>query len=332
MKSSWSARCFRLIKPLALLLAFAVLPSVDNLVIGGAQTADRISNKDILVQIEGRKPFRGKQIFRFQLPLSEGVVRKVEDAEKSGFPSIEDQQRYHQEIISRSIKRIEERLNKSNVAELQQLVSKEFQSDLELYHRYQGYLSKTIPFDTTRYRDVISDQDGTVLKNLNPKSFSPNPQLSYALHHEQYFSFGPLLDLQTLSLRPFAVPKDFRGYFRWSPEGKLIAFYQSSRPAHLLVMDVPHGEVVFSKNFERHIDSVAWGDDSKSVGILNSSVRIGLAPHELLFACSGHPVGHNTYYIDVINIDTGESKEFPVVRNIIGGWGQVFWGELKRYN
>jgi hypothetical protein len=328
MITSWSAQCFRLIKPLALLLAFAVLPSVDNLVIGEAQTADRISSEAILVQISGRKPFRGNRIFRFQLPLAEGVVRIVEDAEKSGFPSFED----HREIISRLIKRIEERLNKSNVAELQQLVSEEFQSDLESYHRYQGYLTKTIPFDTTKYRDIVAYQDGTVLKNLNPESFSPNPQLSYALHHQQYFSFGPVLDLQTLSLHHFTVPKDFRGYFRWSPEGKLIAFYQSSRPAHLLVMSVPHGEVVFSKNFERYIDSVAWGHDSKSVAILNSSVRIGLAPHELLFACSGHPVGHNTYYIDVINIDTGECKEFPVVRNIIGGWGQVFWSELKRHN
>ena len=96
-------------------------------------------------------------------------------------------------------------------------------------------------------------------------------------------------------------------------------------------MGVPHGEVVFRKSFERYNDSVAWGHDSKSVAILNSSVRIGLAPHEVLWACAGHPVGHNTYYIDVINIDNGESKEFPVVRNIIGGWGQVFWGELKRY-
>ena len=101
------------------------------------------------------------------------MVRIVEDAEKSGFPSIEDRERYRQEIISRLIKRIEERLNKSNVAELQQLVSKEFQSDLELYHRYQGYLSKTIPFDTTRYRDIVSYQDGTVLKSLNLNLFGP---------------------------------------------------------------------------------------------------------------------------------------------------------------
>lgn len=322
MKTPWSIQCFWFIKPLALLLVLAILTSVGSLVIGEPQTTDRI-----LVQIEGRKPFRSTRIFRFQ--LDEGVVRIVEDAEKSGFPSIEDQQRYRQEIISRLIKRIEERLNRSNVAELQQLVSKEFQSDLELYHRYQGYLSKTIPFDTTRYRDIVSHQDGTVLKNLNPESFLPNPQLSYALHHQQYFSFGPLLDLQTLSLHPFAVPKDFKGYFSWSPDGKLIALYSK---ANLLVMGIPHGEVVFRKSFERYIDGVAWGHDSKSLAILNSSVRTGLAPHEILWACAGHPVGHSTYHIDVINIDTGESKESPVVRNIIGGWGRVFWGELKRYN
>ena len=328
MKTHCSARCFRFFKPLALLFVFAILPSVRSLVIGEAQTNDHISSKEILVQIGGRKPFGCTRIFRFELPLEEGVVRIVKDAEKSGFPSIEDQKRYRQETISRLIK---ERLNKSNVAELQQLVSTDFLSDLESFHRFQRHYPKTNEsFDTTRYSDIVSNQDRTVLKNINPESFSPNPQLSYALHYQQSFSFGPLLDLQTLSLHPFAVPKGFHGYFSWSPDGKLIAFYQPSTATfkpNLLVMGVPRGEVVFTKGFERNINDVAWGLDSKSVAILNSSVRIGLVPHELLFACSGHPVGHNTFYIDVINIDTGESKDFPVVRNIISGWGQVFWGE-----
>jgi hypothetical protein len=254
----------------------------------------------------------------------------MEDADKSGFPSIEDRQQYHQEKISHFIKRIEERINKSNIAELQNLVSKEFQSDLELYRRYQDFLPETESFDTTQYRDVVSKQDGTVLKNLKSNNFSPNPQLSYALHHKQYFSFGPLLDLQALSILPFDVPKEFRGYFHWSPNGKSIAFFQTSGPARLLVMSVPRGEVVFRKNYERHvnrINSVAWADDSKSIALLTSSVQTGLAPHELFFACAGHPVGHSTYYIDVIKIDTGESKEYSVVENIIGGWGQVFWGK-----
>jgi hypothetical protein len=98
----------------------------------------------------------------------------------------------------------------------------------------------------------------------------------------------------------------------------------------ILVIGLSSRKILFRKKLERYIQAVAWSVDAKSITILNSSYCIGVAPHELLFSFVGHPVRHNNFYLEVINIHSGESLQFFIIKSIIYALGSVFCKERHK--
>jgi len=322
------SRNIQFLKAMVLILIIAILQWWDSLLPGYAQTIDSTFNGEVIVQINGRRPFGKEKDFEFNLALKGGTVREAKDGGKFKFPTAEEYKRSREEHSGQLIKKLEERLNRSNVTSLQHLADMEYNYDLEIYQLSKQLLPKyEVPIDTTRYRDIISRQDGAVVKHLNPKSLFANHQFSYALHHLGLY-YKHLVDLETLAVYPLPFPEETtcRGYgnLTWSPNGKSFVLYEKG---FLLMTDLPSRKILFQKRLENNIQHVAWSLDSKSIAILNSSYRIGVAPHELLFAFAGHPVPHNNFYLELIKINSGESMQFLIVKNIIYGRGRVHWKE-----
>ncbi|OGQ35611.1 MAG: hypothetical protein A3G39_01855 [Deltaproteobacteria bacterium RIFCSPLOWO2_12_FULL_43_16] len=93
---------------------------------------------------------------------------------------------------------------------------------------------------------------------------------------------------------------------KWSPDGRYLAISLVEgfkiTPFELVVIDVAAIEVVFRyKNpGDNWIEDIAWIPDSKTLAVICKSERTGLWPWELLAAIAGHPIPHNSFYLELI--------------------------------
>jgi hypothetical protein len=66
----------------------------------------------------------------------------------------------------------------------------------------------------------------------------------------------------------------------------------------------------------RGIRGFGWAPNSQSVAILNISSYYGKSPIERLSGLFGHPVPHDTVFLDILDVRTGKTTEYLVRENV----------------
>jgi len=59
------------------------------------------------------------------------------------------------------------------------------------------------------------------------------------------------------------------------------------------------------------------------LALLNHSERRGFGPLELLWAVAGHPVPHNTFYLLIIDAESGRSVEYVLRKDVAEGAARI---------
>jgi hypothetical protein len=113
-----------------------------------------------------------------------------------------------------------------------------------------------------------------------------------------------------------------------SGDGKFIVRRNTTSKGRdeLVVIDATTSSTLFHwmpKDW-RGLEGFGWAPNSHSIAILNDSEHYGkINPLELLSAGSGHPVPHNTVYLDIIDIRTGSVTEYLIQKNIRYAFGRI---------
>lgn len=114
-----------------------------------------------------------------------------------------------------------------------------------------------------------------------------------------------------------------------SPDGKYVA-YCAGGDGGLSVHDqtgVGNSHLWKPRGW-RGIRGFGWAPNSGSVAILNVSSYVGKTPLELLAAFSGHPVPHDTIFLDILDVRTGTTTEYLVRKNVVSSFTRILkWSE-----
>lgn len=102
-----------------------------------------------------------------------------------------------------------------------------------------------------------------------------------------------------------------------SPDGKYVAYCQGSESG-LFVADEKGAETscLWMPQEWRGIRGFGWAANSQSVAILNVSSYYGKSPLELLSSLSGHPVPHDTIFLNILDVRTGKTTEYLVRKDV----------------
>jgi hypothetical protein len=84
-------------------------------------------------------------------------------------------------------------------------------------------------------------------------------------------------------------------------------------------------EVVFRWNSvdRRRINAFAWSPNAASVALLTYSERSGMGPIELLWSGAGHPVPHDTFHLEIVDMRDGKTTEYTIRRDIVYGSARI---------
>jgi hypothetical protein len=78
----------------------------------------------------------------------------------------------------------------------------------------------------------------------------------------------------------------------------------------------------------RAIDGFAWAPNSRSVMILNTSEHFAKDPLGLIAGIFGNPIPHNSVFLDVIDVRTGNVTEYLVRKNVKYAFTRILrWSE-----
>jgi hypothetical protein len=113
-----------------------------------------------------------------------------------------------------------------------------------------------------------------------------------------------------------------------SPDGKLQALCSAGEDDQLSVTDRTGAVLCTWNPGKRRIRGFAWAPTSSSVAILDNSSRFGMGPLELLAALSGHPVPHDTIFLDFLDVKTGKATEYLIRANVVSSFTRILkWGD-----
>lgn len=113
-----------------------------------------------------------------------------------------------------------------------------------------------------------------------------------------------------------------------SPNGKYVAYCKSGPSDEFYVADQQSNETLQHWRPRKGIRGFAWAPNSNSVAILTVSGYAGMRPRELLSFISGHPVSHDTVFLDLLDMRTGTITEYVVRRNIVSSFTRILnWGQ-----
>jgi len=102
-----------------------------------------------------------------------------------------------------------------------------------------------------------------------------------------------------------------------SPDAKFEAYCTGSDWAFFVADKRSHAIVYTWKPREwRGIRGFGWAANSHSVAILNVSSYYGKTPLELLSGVAGHPVPHDTIFLDVLDVRSGKTTEYLIRNNV----------------
>ena len=115
-----------------------------------------------------------------------------------------------------------------------------------------------------------------------------------------------------------------------SLDGEYLAYCTSSGSDEFFVIDKRTGETLYNwKPKEwRRIRGFAWAPNSHSVAFLNVSSYFGKSPLELLSGLSGHPVPHDTVFLNVLDVRTAKMDEYLVRRDVTSSFTRILnWSD-----
>ena len=117
-----------------------------------------------------------------------------------------------------------------------------------------------------------------------------------------------------------------------SPDGKYVARCMTSKKEteEFLVIDDKSGVTVcdWKPQDSRGIRGFAWSPNSRSIAVLNTSNYVGKSPLELLSALSGHPVPHDTVFLDIMDVQTRRVVEYVVRKDVVSSFTRILkWSE-----
>jgi len=90
-----------------------------------------------------------------------------------------------------------------------------------------------------------------------------------------------------------------------------------------LVVQDNTGATVSQWKRSRGIRGFAWAPNSRSIAVLNTANHIGLSPLELLSALSGHPVPHDTVFLDIVDVQTKKVAEYVVRKDVVSSFTRI---------
>jgi hypothetical protein len=112
-----------------------------------------------------------------------------------------------------------------------------------------------------------------------------------------------------------------------SPNGDYLAYCKAGSSSEFYVTHETT-QILQDWRSERGIRGFAWAHNSNSVAILTVSSYTGMHPSELLSLLSGHPVPHDSVFLEVLDIRTGKVTEYVVRRNVVSSFTRILsWGE-----
>lgn len=117
-----------------------------------------------------------------------------------------------------------------------------------------------------------------------------------------------------------------------SSDGRFVAHCSKSSSGRdeLIVTDTRNSSsfVRWVPKEWRGIQGFAWGPNSQFIAILNYSEYYGKAPSELVSGISGHPVPHDTEYLNVIDASSGAEAEYNLRKNVKYSFSRILrWSE-----
>ncbi|MGB6961537.1 MAG: hypothetical protein WBF01_14125 [Candidatus Acidiferrum sp.] len=116
-----------------------------------------------------------------------------------------------------------------------------------------------------------------------------------------------------------------------SPDGSYLAYCSKFSSDEFFVINRETTEALchWKPTAWRGIKGFAWAPNSNSVAFLDESEYYGKSPLELLSGLSGHPVPHDTVYLDVLDVRTGAATEYMVRKNVISAFTRILeWSEV----
>ena len=133
-------------------------------------------------------------------------------------------------------------------------------------------------------------------------------------------SYGPTGAIEGCRNDPQASSLD-QEYLAYCRRGEADEFFvDDKKTAHSLY----HGTL----GDRREIRGFGWAPNSRSVAFLNSSSRWGKTPMELFSALSGHPVPHDTVFLTIFNVGTGQMTEYLIRKDIPSALTRILkWSE-----
>lgn len=115
-----------------------------------------------------------------------------------------------------------------------------------------------------------------------------------------------------------------------SPDQNYSAYCTHFNSDEFFVIDRKTKETLYQWKPEewRGISGFVWVPNSRSVAFLNVSSHYGKGPLELISALSGHPVPHDTVFLDVVDVRTARVVEYVVRRNVVSSFTRILkWSE-----
>jgi hypothetical protein len=119
--------------------------------------------------------------------------------------------------------------------------------------------------------------------------------------------------IQTCALNPQAS----------SPNGQYRAYCKDKGSEEFYLADDNSAKVLYHWKSNKEIRGFAWAPNSNSVAIVCMKGRLGLSPLELLALVSGHPVPHDTIFLDVVDVRTGKMTEYVLRRNVTSAFTRI---------
>jgi hypothetical protein len=108
-----------------------------------------------------------------------------------------------------------------------------------------------------------------------------------------------------------------------SPDGLYWAYCRGAGSEEFYVSSATSAQTLHVWKPSKRIAGFAWAPNSNSVAILRASGHLGMSPLELLAFASGHPVNHDTIFLDVLDVRTGKTTEYVVRKNVISAFTRI---------
>ena len=115
-----------------------------------------------------------------------------------------------------------------------------------------------------------------------------------------------------------------------SPDGRYLAFCSHSGSLQFDLIDRQSNQTLFHWKADKGIHGFAWAPDSTSVAIVTTAGHIGFRPRELLALVSGHPVPHDTVFLEIVDVKSGARTEYTVRQDVISAFPRILSWQSSR--